>query len=105
MAVVRPLPQSRLQSITQQPPDAMDVDTGPPNCSAMIDGALNDSGPVRQFGWGRFGLELGDVNGNSRAVLAKPLLGQLKEFRLYDRCLRTSEAVGNFRAERLTTHL
>jgi hypothetical protein len=43
---------------------------------------------------------LSDVNGRSRAVLAKPLLGQLKNFRLYNRYLRTSEAVGNFRAER-----
>jgi hypothetical protein len=71
--------------------------SGPPELlSDDLYGALNDGGPVRQFGWGRFGLELGDVNGNSRAVLAKPLLEVNS---------KNSEAVGYFRAERLTTHL
>jgi hypothetical protein len=76
------------------------VDGGPKIVTFVIDGALNDGGPVRQYGWGRFRPELSDVIGRSRAVLAKPLLGQLKSFRVYNRYLRTSEAVGNFRAER-----
>ena len=67
----------------------------------MIDGRLNDGGPVRQYGWGRLNPELDDVNGSSRAVLAKHLLGELEGFRVYNRYLRTSEAVGNFRAGRL----
>src|SRR5262245_29575123 len=76
------------------------VDGGPKLVTFVIDGALNDGGPVRQFGWGRFKPELSDVNGSSRAVLAKSLLGELKNFRIYNRHLRTSEAVGNFRADR-----
>jgi len=75
------------------------VDGGPKIVTFVVDGELNDGGPVRQYGR-RFRPELSDVNGSSRAVLAKPLLGQLKNFRLYNRYLRTSEAVDNFRAER-----
>ena len=59
---------------------------------------------MRQYGWGRFKPELSDVNGSSRGVLAKHLLGELKSFRVYNRYLRTSEAVGNFRAERPAPH-
>jgi hypothetical protein len=76
------------------------VDGGPKIMTFVIDGVLNDGGPVRQYGWGRFGGELSNVNGTSKAVLAQNLLGQLKSFRLYNRYLRTSEAVGNFLAEK-----
>jgi hypothetical protein len=76
------------------------VDGGPKIVTFVVDGALNDGGPLRQYGWGRFKPELSDVNGSPRGVLAKHLLGELKSFRVYNRYLRTSEAVGNFRAER-----
>ena len=76
------------------------VDGGPKIVTFVIDGALNDGGPVRQYGWGRFKPQLSDVNGSPRAVLAKPLLGEFRNLRLYNRYLRTSEAVGNFHAER-----
>ena len=55
------------------------VDGGPKIVTFVIDGTLNDGGPVRQYGWGRFKPELSDVNGSPRAVLAKPLLGELKK--------------------------
>lgn len=81
------------------------IDGGPKIITFVIDGILNDGSSVRQYGWGRFRPEVSEVSGSPRAILAKPLLGQLKSFRLYSRALRTSEAVGNFRAERATLTL
>lgn len=66
--------------------------------SVVVDGVLNDGGAVRQYGWGRFDAALGDVNGAREGKLAPAIFGQVKAMRLYTRYLRTSEAVGNFRA-------
>lgn len=74
------------------------VDGGPKLITFVIDGVLNDGGATRQFGWGRFAPELGEVNGLPRATLATRLFGEIKALRIYDRYLRTSEAIGNFRA-------
>jgi hypothetical protein len=74
------------------------VDSGPRIITWIVDGVLNDGGAVREFGWGRFSPELHDVNGASSVKLAPVLYGQLGSFRIYDRYLRTSEAIGNFRA-------
>jgi hypothetical protein len=74
------------------------VDAGPRIITWVVDGVLNDGGAVRDFGWGRISPELKDVNGSPKAKLAPLLFGQLGDFRIYDRYLRTSEAVGNFRA-------
>jgi len=41
---------------------------------------------------------MSDLNGASAAKVAPVVLGELKKFRIYNRYLRTSEAVGNFRA-------
>ena len=49
---------------------------------------------ARQTGWGRLPPEMGDVKGSFQALLAP----QIKLLRLYDRSLRTKEAVANFRA-------
>jgi hypothetical protein len=76
---------------------AVVVDGGPKLITFVIDGILNDGGVVREYGWGRFPRELGDVNGMANAVLAPSLRGQLRALRIYDRALRTSEAVGNSR--------
>ncbi len=76
------------------------VDGGAKVVSYVIDGVLNDGGAVRDYGWGRFPLELGDVNGLSSAVFGVKIYGQVEQLRLYDRYLRTSEAVGNWRAGR-----
>lgn len=73
------------------------VDGGPKIITFVVDGILNDGGALREYGWGRFPHELGDVNGVSHAQLAPKLLGRLRAFRIYDRALRTSEAVGNSR--------
>jgi hypothetical protein len=64
----------------------------------VVDGILNDGGAVREYGWGRFAPELGDVNGMGRTAAAPTLLGELEVLRVYNRALRVSEAVGNGRA-------
>lgn len=82
------------------------VDGGPKVISFVIDGRLCDGGsgsaggPGRQFGWGRFPAELGDVNG-SRTARVMPHAedpARLKCLRIYNRYLRTSEAVANYHA-------
>lgn len=75
------------------------ADGGPRIISVVVDGVFNDGGAVRQFGFGRFPKELRDVNGLSRVRLAAPASAELRSLRIYNRCLRTSEAVGNWRAE------
>jgi len=77
---------------------AVIVDGGPKLITFVVDGVLSDGGATRQFGWGRFKPELGDVNGRAQATLVPQLFGELRALRVYQRYLRTSEAVGNFRA-------
>lgn len=77
---------------------AIVVDAGPRVISFVIDGVLNDGGSVRQFGWGRWQGELGDVS--SRGSLRAGPAGTLHRLRVYDRALRTSEAVAHFHAGR-----
>jgi len=68
--------------------------------SFVVDGVLNDGGAIRDYGWGRFPLDLGDVNGRKTVTVAGNITGHVEHFRIYDRYLRTSEAVGNWRAGR-----
>jgi len=72
------------------------VDAGPKIITFVVDGRLCDGGPARQYGWGRYEGELGDVTGSAE-VHVVPAVGKL---RLYRRYLRTSEAIGNFHAGR-----
>jgi hypothetical protein len=69
------------------------VDPGPKIISFVIDGQLCDGGKHRQFGWGRFKTALHESGGG-------PLLAAtaVQHLRLYNRYLRTSEAVANHRA-------
>jgi hypothetical protein len=62
--------------------------------AVVADGVFCDGGAARQYGWGRLPLEMGDVKGAFQAALAPAVKG----VRLYDRALRTTEAIGNFRA-------
>jgi Concanavalin A-like lectin/glucanases superfamily/BNR repeat-like domain len=75
------------------------VDGGPKIISIIVDGILNDGGPARDYGWGRFPADLGDVNGKSDSPIGPALFGNVKDFRIYDRYLRTSEVIGNYHAE------
>jgi hypothetical protein len=70
------------------------VDGGPKIVTYVVDGQLNDGGAARQFGWGRFSPHLRDING-ADTLRISPCA---KCLRLYDRALRTSEAIGSFRA-------
>jgi hypothetical protein len=70
------------------------VDGGPKIITFVVDGVLQDGGSQRQFGWGRFSPHLRSANGAAK-VRIDPAVGSL---RIYGRALRTSEAVGNFRA-------
>ena len=76
------------------------VDGGPGIVSCIVDGRFCDGGThVRPFGWGRFDRRIGRVGGGTLKLLSatKAHLGGL---RIYGRYLRTSEAVGNWRAGR-----
>lgn len=73
---------------------AMIVDGGPKTISFVVDGRLCDGGEFRQYGWGRFSPYLRDANGGDRLVVDEAV----QSLRIYDRALRTSEAVAHFRA-------
>jgi hypothetical protein len=73
------------------------VDGGPKIVTFVIDGKLCDGGDARQFGWGRFNPNFRSAAGDSKLHVASGLEGQISEVRLYERPLRTSEAVRNFR--------
>jgi hypothetical protein len=84
------------------------VDGGPKLILFIVDGILNDGGDFRQFGWGRFNPNLrgatrfthrGTVAPDARELLriGQGLRGELRSLRIYDRALRVSEAIGNYR--------
>ena len=64
----------------------------------VVDGALNDGGTQRPFGFGRFSPIFKDITGGRTLQIAPALRGELRHVRIYDRALRTSEALGNYRA-------
>jgi hypothetical protein len=72
------------------------VDGGPKIITFVVDGVLCDGGDERPFGWGRYSPTLRTPAGAATARLSP----WIKELRIYGRALRTSEAVGNFRAGR-----
>jgi len=73
---------------------AVIVDGGPKVITFVTNGRLNDGGEDRQFGWGRFSPNLKGVAGLPD-LKAEPAV---KSFRVYNRILRTSEAIALFRA-------
>jgi hypothetical protein len=73
------------------------VDGGPKLITFVVNGKLCDGGLSRQYGWGRFPREVGDVSGGAALAIAPALRGTLHALRAYGRALRTSEAVGNWR--------
>jgi hypothetical protein len=79
---------------------AVIVDGGPRIITFVVDGRLCDGGEDRQFGWGRFSPHLRDVNGAPVLRIGPSLCGELSALRMYDRYLRTSEAIANWRAEK-----
>ncbi len=77
---------------------AVIVDGGPKIISFVVDGKFNDGAEHRQFGWGRFNPNMYDVNGDDELSIGPTLNGEVKKVRIYNRYLRTSEAIGNFKA-------
>ena len=71
---------------------------GPKIITFVIDGELHDGGERRQFGWARFPRELRTVAFGEKLALAPKLRGEMKSVRFYNRALRTTEVIGNFRA-------
>lgn len=69
------------------------VDGGPKIITRVVDGILCDGGGERQFGWGRFSPTLREVNGGAKFRIAPAV----QSLRIYQRALRTSEAVAHFR--------
>lgn len=63
----------------------------------VIDGDLYDGGE-RPFGYARFNPYMYDVNGEEEVSFSSGFKGKIKSFRIYRRCLFTSEAIGNFRS-------
>lgn len=74
------------------------VDGGPKIISFLVDGVLNDGGEDRPFGWGRFNPQLQNVNGAAHWVIGENLDGKIRQIAIYDRALRVSEAIGNYRS-------
>jgi hypothetical protein len=77
---------------------AVIVDGAAKVVSFVVDGTLNDGGAVRDYGFGRFPLDSGDVNGLRSVEFGAKVAGQVDRVRVYDRYLLTSEAIGNWRA-------
>lgn len=69
------------------------VDGGPKIITFVVDGRLCDGGSTRRSGWFAFPSGLGSVNGDGILRLAPSLDGRIIGLRVYDRYLRTSEAV------------
>lgn len=70
------------------------VDGGPKIITFVVDGQLCDGGDERQFGWGRYSPTLQFARGGAQLTIG----AGVKSLRIYGRPLRTSEAIGNFRA-------
>jgi hypothetical protein len=70
------------------------VDGGPKIITFVVNGLLCDGGDDRQFGWGRFSPNLRTPTGATTLKIGSAL----QSLRIYNRALRTSEAIGNFRA-------
>ena len=66
--------------------------------SMVVDGVLCDGGESRIQGWWRLHPHIGDINGEQVCWAGKNMAGQIVHARLYDRYLRTSEAISNYRA-------
>lgn len=74
------------------------VDGGPKVISFMSDGLFNDGGSHRQFGWGRFNPFLQSIDGSDQLHIAPQLHGSISHLKIYNRAIKHTEAIGNYRA-------
>jgi hypothetical protein len=77
---------------------AIIIDGGPKVISFVVDGVLCDGGSASTYGWGRFSPKLDDVTGAGTLQITPAMEGHLDRLRVYQRYLRTSEAIANYRA-------
>ncbi|WP_138475567.1 LamG-like jellyroll fold domain-containing protein [Dyadobacter bucti] len=67
--------------------------------SIVVDGILSDGNPGgRKYGWGRVHTFMRDMNDTYKCTFDAPQEMKIHRVRVYDRYLRTSEAVANFNA-------
>ena len=74
---------------------SINLDGGPKIISYIINGAMNDGGSDRQFGWGRFSRNLFHINSGEPLRVDGVRVSKLF---IYNRILTTSEAIGNSRS-------
>jgi hypothetical protein len=74
------------------------VDGGPNIITWVIDGVVCDGNGRRQYGWGRFPIEMGDVNSGGKLRIAPGLDGVIGSLRIHDRYLLNSELIANYLA-------
>lgn len=70
------------------------VDGGPKIITFIVNGVMCDGGDQRQFGWGRYSPTLRTPAGAETLQMGQTV----QTLRIYNRPLRTSEAVGNYQA-------
>lgn len=67
--------------------------------SIIIDGIMSDgSVDTRPYGWGRINPHMEDMNDTYKCTLNPDFSGEINQMRIYNRYLRTSEAIANFNA-------
>jgi len=76
----------------------VNVDAGPRIITFVIDGRLCDGGQARQFGWGRFDADVERASAARMPRIAPSFGGRIHRLRVYNRSLRTSDAIGNYHA-------
>lgn len=74
------------------------VDGAPNIISSIVNGVLCDGGRYRKRGFDWFDSKFSDINGSDLLKVVPDFNGSVKSLRIYNRYLRTSEAVANFLA-------
>jgi hypothetical protein len=75
---------------------ALIVDGAAKIVSMVVDGVLCDGGEARIQGWWRLNPYMCELNDEGRCRVGDNLSGRIERLRIYDRYLRTSEAVASF---------
>jgi hypothetical protein len=76
-------------------------DPGPAIITFVVNGRLCDGGDARAQGWHRVPQAHLPMSGAQDIGIMPLIEGAIQKLRVYDRTLRTSEAVGNYRMEQL----
>ena len=66
--------------------------------TALVDGVLCDGGTARIQGWARLNPYVQELNDDLTCQVGEDLSGEIAHLRLYERYLRTFEALSNYRA-------